>query len=207
MSKLSRPDSNVASLDGSDHQDMNEKAVDVSVNKDPGSEGSQETWSPPEEWLERLKSEYTGQHGGETLPPGSDPDRVAEAIFTMPVTESVARLNTIIEEQAHDYSFDKALMHHCKTLVEGHEVCGMEEGDWDYQVCRTAGLIHNWSPYAEVRAVTLPYDDPEETCESIRAWFLGLFWVVICTGINTCKHLSIVLSLPFYFRCTSDGLP
>lgn len=190
MSAPFNPVSHVATQDDLDHQETMEKSLGVSFDEKAGTEGSQESWSPSEEWLERFKSEYTGQHGGETLPPGSDPDRVAEAIFTMSVTQSMDRLKSTIEEQAQDYSFDTALMQRCKDLVEGHAACDMDSGDWNYQVCRTAGLIHNWSPYAEVRAVTLPYDEPEETCESFRAWFLGLFWVVICTGINTCKSRS-----------------
>lgn len=170
-----------------DSIETHEKTHDVNVDEKRGAAETQESWLPPEEWLERFKSEYTGQHGGETLPPGSDPDRVAEAIFTLSVSQAVDRLKSIIAEHAQDYSFDTALMQRCKDLSEGREACGMKEDDWDYEVCRLAGLVDNWSPYAEVRAVTLPYDDPDEACESIRAWFLGMFWVIVCTGINTCK--------------------
>jgi len=145
-------------------------------------------WVPPDEWLMRLVDEYGGQHGGETLPAGSDPNRIAVAVFTMNEEESVKILKAIIDGHQHDYTFDQVLMHRLTELVEGNHACGMEYSEWAYVTCKTAGLIHNWSPYAEVRAVTLPYDDPDEPCESIRAYILGFFWVCVCTAVNTCKY-------------------
>jgi hypothetical protein len=146
---------------------IDEKRIDESPHR----------WMPPNQWLLRLMVEYGGQHGGdsETLPAGSDPNRVAVAIFTMNEDESVKVLRSIIEAHQQDYTFDQALMHPLTELVEGCQACGMEEGEWAYVTCKTAGLLHNWSPYAEVRAVTLPYDDPDEPCESIRAYVLGFF--------------------------------
>jgi hypothetical protein len=78
-----------------------------------------------------------------------------------------------------------------RELIQGHESCGMEQGEWAYEVCKRAGLCHNWSPYAEVRAVTLPYDDPDEACESFRAYLLGYFWVCVCTMVNTCEYSAL----------------
>lgn len=146
-------------------------------------------WVPPAEWLARLLSEYGGQHGGdtETLPAGCDPDRAVAAILTMNEEDSVKTLRSLIESHQQDYSIDQAMMRRVAELVEGNEHCDMEYGEWAYVTCKTAGLMYNWSPYAEVRAVTLPYDDPEEPCESIRAYMLGFFWVCACTAINTCK--------------------
>lgn len=146
-------------------------------------------WEPPSEWLLRLIAEYSGQHaaGTETLPPGGDLNRVAAAVFTMNEEESVKRLKSIIDAHRQDYTFDHVQMHRLTELVEGNEACGMEYGEWAYVTCKTAGLMHNWSPYAEVRAVTLPYDDPEEACESFRAYILGFFWVCACTAVNTCE--------------------
>ncbi|KAB5585198.1 oligopeptide transporter 2 [Coniochaeta sp. 2T2.1] len=143
-------------------------------------------WAPPNEWIDRLVDEYSGKHGAgtETLPAGSDPDRVAAAVLTMNEDESVAFLKAMIAEHHQDYTFDRVQMNHIKEIFEGHEACGMEYGEWAYQTSRLAGLM-DWSPYAEVRAVTLPYDDPEEPCESVRAYILGFFWVCVCTAVNT----------------------
>lgn len=157
---------------------VDEKRIDASPDR----------WVPPNEWLQRLIDEYGGQHGGEseTLPAGSDPNRVADAIFSMNEDESVKMLKSIMEAHHQDYTFDQKLMHRLAELVEGNQACEMEYGEWAYVTCKTAGLLHNWSPYAEVRAVKLPYDDPEEACESFRAYILGFFWVCVCTAVNTC---------------------
>ncbi|KAK7908880.1 hypothetical protein PG985_016183 [Apiospora marii] len=143
------------------------------------------TLFPPNEWLDRLKAEYTGDHGGEALPAGADPDRMVECVLTLNEEESVQVLKDLLESQREDYSIDRQMMARLEQLVEGCEACGMEQGEWAYEVCKRAGLYHNWSPYTEVRAVTLPYDDPDEACESLRAYFLGFFWVCVCTAINT----------------------
>lgn len=121
-------------------------------------------WAPPAEWVARLLDEYTGQHGGdtETLPAGSDPDRVVAAVLTLNEEESVKVLRAVIADHHQDYTFDRVQMNRLKELVEGHEACEMEYGEWSYSVAKMAGYMQNWSPYAEVRAVTLPYDDPEE---------------------------------------------
>jgi hypothetical protein len=158
---------------------VDEKRIDTSPDR----------WVPPNEWLMRLVDEYSGQHGGnsETLPAGSDANRIALAVLTMNEEESVKVLRSIIAGHQQDYTFDQALMHRLTELVEGNEACRMEYGEWAYVICKTAGLVHNWSPYTEVRAVTLPYDDPEEACESFRAYILGIFWVCVCTAINTCE--------------------
>ncbi|KAL8419048.1 hypothetical protein RB594_002305 [Gaeumannomyces avenae] len=140
---------------------------------------------PPPEWLERLKAEYTGQHEGEALPAGCDPDRMAASVLTHPAPEAVQVLRDLLESQKEDFTIDQKMMARCRELVRGNEACGMELSEWSYEVSKRAGLYHNWSPYAEVRAVTLPYDDPEEACESFRAYVLGYFWVCVCTAINT----------------------
>lgn len=146
--------------------------------------------SPPSEWLERLKAEYTGQHDGETLPAGCDPDRMARAVLTLSEAEAAQYLEQMLVEQKDDYTIDQRMLARVRELLRGYKGCGMEQGEWSYELCKRAGLCYNWSPYAEVRAVTLPYDDPEEACESFRAYFLGYFWVCVCTLINTCGFLS-----------------
>jgi hypothetical protein len=152
------------------------------------TEVSPERWVPPQEWLERLVSEYAGQHDGEALPPGSDPDLVAHSILTLSEEESVKTMQNFLKSQRNDYTVDHKLLQRLSELVEGNEACGMERGEWSYETCKRAGIIHNWSPYAEVRAVTLPYDNPDEPCESFRAYILGFFWVIVVTAVNTCKR-------------------
>lgn len=164
------------------------KVVGVVEEVDTASE----IWLPPSQWLERFAAEYGGHHDGnsETLPPGCDAHRAALAIFTMNEDASVKTLGTFIDGHEHDYTLDKVMLQRYKELVQGNEACAMEYDEWAYVTCKTAGLVQNWSPYAEVRAVTLPYDDPEEACESLRAYLLGFFWVCICTAVNTCESPS-----------------
>jgi hypothetical protein len=77
---------------------VDEKRIDASLDR----------WVPPNEWLQRLMDEYGGQHGGEseTLPAGSDPNRVSDAIFTMNEDELVKMLKSIMEAHHHDSTFD-----------------------------------------------------------------------------------------------------
>ncbi|KAH6711880.1 oligopeptide transporter 2 [Leptodontidium sp. MPI-SDFR-AT-0119] len=144
-------------------------------------------WTAPDEWHQRLVAEYSGQHDGksETLPAGSDPERVATAILTLNEEESLKILKDLVENCHNDYTIDHVLIERCKELLEGSAACELGHDDWAYVICKTAGTVHNWSPYAEVRAVTLPYDDPEEPCESIRAYVVGFFWVCVASAVNT----------------------
>ncbi|RDW72238.1 oligopeptide transporter 2 [Coleophoma crateriformis] len=161
---------------------VNEKNLDRYDSPAPS-----DRWIPPEEWLERLIADYSGQHGGnsETLPPGTDPHRMAVSVLTFSEEESVKILEAFVIDHSDDYSIDRAFLARGAELAKGHTACDMEEGEWAYVTCKTAGLINNWSPYAEVRAVTIPYDDPDEPCESFRAYLIGMFWVCVATAVNT----------------------
>ena len=163
---------------------VNEKNVLENVTSVDGQ------WGPPEDWLARFKDEYSGVHGGEseTLPPGSDLDRVARAVLTLDEQQAIQILKDTVENHHQDYTFSTILMARIKLLLEGSEAAGISQADWAYEICKIAGLVHNWSPYTEVRAVTVPYDDPDEPCETFRAYVLGLFWVCVCTAINTCEY-------------------
>lgn len=146
---------------------------------------------PPAEWLQRLKDEYAGHHSGEALPAGCDPDRMASSILNLTEDEAIQVLTDLLTSQKDDYTIDRKMLARIRDLLQGCEICEMESGDWAYEICKWAGLCRNWSPYAEVRAVTLPYDDIDEPCESFRAYLLGYFWVCVCTAVNACKwHLS-----------------
>jgi len=144
-------------------------------------------WQCPPDWAERMRNEYSGNHEGETLPTGSDVDRVIAAVMTFGPEEAVKKLEQAIDIHHRDLSFMKPYMERIKLLVQGPEASGLDYEDWQYVVCKQAGLIFNWSPYPEVRAVTLPYDDIEEPCETVRAYVLGMFWCIGCTIVDTCR--------------------
>ena len=46
-------------------------------------------------------------------------------------------------------------------------------------------LIAYWSPYPEVRAISNPFDDLNERCETFRAYTISIIWLGIGTFINT----------------------
>jgi hypothetical protein len=150
---------------------------------------SPDKWQCPPEWVERLRDEYVRNHEGETLPTGADADRVIEAVMTFSPEEAVKKLEEAIDIHRRDLSFMQVTMERMRTYVQGDEAAGLDYEDWQYECCKLAGLIFNWSPYSEVRSVTLPYDDPEEPCETFRAYLLGFFWVIGCTIVNTCEYL------------------
>lgn len=183
--------SEIAPSDDGDGARVKEKTIGLRFEEKTSDSqlSSGDRWSPPPAWVERLIEEYSGDHGGvtEALPAGADPKRVAAAIFTFNEDESVKILESLIQEHQTDYTIDQRLLSRCQELIKGHEACEMEKGEWAYVVCKTAGTVDNWSPYAEVRVVTLPYDDPEEPCESFRVYLIGFFWVCCATAVNTCK--------------------
>ena len=40
------------------------------------------------------------------------------------------------------------------------------------------------SPYPEVRAAVANTDDPDMSCATFRAWFVGLIWAIIIPGLD-----------------------
>ena len=55
--------------------------------------------------------------------------------------------------------------------------------DGDAEIALEEELIEN-SPYPEVQAAVQPIDDPNLPVNTFRAWFLGLFFVTIGSGLN-----------------------
>lgn len=181
------PDSKLESDPSLDEKNIDEKAyIEHAEVRSPDSE----KWTCPPEWHTRLVEEYTGNHEGESLPPGADVDRAVAAILTLSPDASVAVLKDTLVVHARDLTFMDTARANIERLLQGHEALGMDYDDWAYETCKTAGRIANYSPYPEVRSVSLPYDDPDMPCETIRAWVLGMFWLIGVTCINTCKSRS-----------------
>lgn len=81
--------------------------------------------------------------------------------------------------------------------LEANESKTHEVTDWPLQVKLEAAMIAYHSPYAEVRAVTDPFDDPTLPVETLRVYILGLVWTAIGSFINqffTERQPSISLS-------------
>ena len=55
--------------------------------------------------------------------------------------------------------------------------------DGDAEIALEEELIEN-SPYPEVQAAVQPFDDPTLPVNTFRAWFLGLLFVTVGSGLN-----------------------
>lgn len=115
-------------------------------------------------------------------------DKISEYLYeiyqAMTLQEALEILTEAIKYHTDDVNFPLKTMDRIKDLVEGPLQANMDQAAYEEEVKIEAVLIGHHSPYPEIRAVTDPFDDPEELCETFRAYFLGLFWTVIGTGVN-----------------------
>lgn len=100
------------------------------------------------------------------------------------VDDALLILNKAIKYHDDDINFPQEVREKIKLLVQGPEAYGTNYEAYESDLKVEATLIHYHSPYPEVRAITDPFDDPEETCETFRAYFWGILWSIIGTGVN-----------------------
>lgn len=84
-----------------------------------------------------------------------------------------------------------------ENLMKGPEFFEGSLEDYEFEIKIEAALIDDWSPYPEVRAVTQVNDDPNESCETLRVYLIGL----------TLAVAGVVLNTFFYNRFPSISLP
>lgn len=80
---------------------------------------------------------------------------------------------------AHDLLADPNLDSHLRERVEA----ALEAGDVAAEKELEAELLND-SIYPEVRAAVANVDDPEMPVNTFRAWFLGLIFVILLSGVN-----------------------
>lgn len=68
--------------------------------------------------------------------------------------------------------------------LDEHKVNYREVVDWNLQVKLEAVIIAYWSPYAQVRAVTDPFDDPTIPVETLRMYIISIVWIALSAVIN-----------------------
>lgn len=121
-------------------------------------------------------------------PQSEEEDRNANYLYekycSITVEQSIEILKDAIKYHDDDVNFPHDVMTKIKTLVEGPESYEDSLEKYEFEVKSEATLIHYHSPYPEVRAVTDPMDDPSMLCDTFRAYFLGLAWTIIGTGVN-----------------------
>lgn len=124
---------------------------------------------------------------------GADPDGTkdpdSEYLFdkfsNMTVDEAIQILNDALDYHDDDVNFPNDVRVKIEKIVQGQEAYGKGEEQYDRDARVEATLIHYHSPYPEVRAVTFPTDDPEDSAETFRAYFWGILWTIIGTGMNS----------------------
>lgn len=92
----------------------------------------------------------------------------------------------IVWSHAHDPNFPSVALKRIQTfLMNTTQANGADIDAKQYLEVRVQiALLTSNSPYAEVRAVVDCTDDPSLPVATIRAWIIGLFFVVILAFVN-----------------------
>lgn len=95
-------------------------------------------------------------------------------------------LEEIILTHQHDPNFPLPVLEKIQGFLARPEIFANPEdyADEIEELKLEAALITNNSPYAEVRAVVDNTDDPNMPSSTIRAWIIGLFFVIILAFVN-----------------------
>lgn len=86
----------------------------------------------------------------------------------------------------HDNNFRYEYREEIEALLQQFEEGDPEKDDPENIMLMRywATIFHWWSPYAEVRSVTDPFDDRDVPCETWRVWVVGTIWVAIAAFVN-----------------------
>ncbi|KAK9345357.1 OPT oligopeptide transporter protein-domain-containing protein [Lipomyces starkeyi] len=138
-----------------------------------------------QELRERFQYRFSEEAGTEKLHAGSaDLDFVFDKFSELSFEKASAILQGIVRTHTGDPNFPAETMDKIERLLEGEEKYGADHDAYDFDVRAEATLVHYFSPYPEVRAITDPYDDPTAPVETFRAYLLGIIWTIIGTGVN-----------------------
>lgn len=161
-------------------------------NKD---ETTHQTWSYPDEVNtdENEMYEITPEQRAELcalmgkniddIETATDLDYIIQAIFSLTDAQAISILQRTIEEHDDDPNFPAYTKEYLKQLITKQGFTISEE-NYSFTLRLEAALIHFHSPYPEVRAISDPIDNPDETAETFRVYILGIIWVIIGSGIN-----------------------
>ncbi|KAK9320306.1 OPT oligopeptide transporter protein-domain-containing protein [Lipomyces orientalis] len=117
-------------------------------------------------------------------------DIIFRETLQMTIERGLEILGRIADYHHDDVNFPDSTMNRIRFLLLGQESTHMDAEAYEIAVKVEATLIDSFSPYPEVRAVCDPFDDPELPVETIRAYLLGIIWVLIGSFVNQL----------FYFR-------
>ncbi|KAJ5933993.1 hypothetical protein N7454_006322 [Penicillium verhagenii] len=121
---------------------------------------------------------------GDAMAPIDDIEYVMDKIDTLSIDECKDIITKLLKYHEYDYNLGNALREKLARLIEGPSE-GQDPEEWELQLKTETALNHFYSPYPEVRAVTVPTDDPDIPCETIRAHLLGYIWAIIAQFTNS----------------------
>lgn len=110
---------------------------------------------------------------------------IIQAIFNLSEDQAVQIIKQTLEDHKDDPNFPSYQRRNLEDLLENKShYIHQSLDDRSYYLKMEAALIHYHSPYPEVRSIAAPIDDSNLPVETIRAYVLGILWVIIGTGVN-----------------------
>ncbi|RTE84970.1 hypothetical protein BHE90_000470 [Fusarium euwallaceae] len=105
---------------------------------------------------------------------------------TIDLDEAKRRAETLLYFHEHDPNFNTDSIIRLQAFVENEDIFENPEKHHDLitDIKTEVALLTINSPYAEVRAVVSNKDDPSAPAGTIRAWVIGLFFVVVQSFVN-----------------------
>ncbi|KAL1624245.1 hypothetical protein SLS56_007947 [Neofusicoccum ribis] len=107
----------------------------------------------------------------------------------------------LFEKHQYDPNFPREALNRLHEFLEDHSITDAPEKHASIieETKLEVSLLTTNSPYAEVRAVVDNHDDPELPCSTIRAWVIGLGFVILLAFVNqlfSVRQPSIFLEAP-----------
>ncbi|AOW01382.1 uncharacterized protein YALI1_B10424g [Yarrowia lipolytica] len=140
--------------------------------------------------------EVTDATSSDTEATAEEFDYVAKEHGTPPnIIDGTYSAEVVFMADNHDPKFNACFMDTLKGLLdsgeesekndeENEEDLGADPAQRSKQLRYWATLLHWWSPYPEVRAVTDPFDDENQCALTWRAVLLGIIWVGVTSFVN-----------------------
>lgn len=116
--------------------------------------------------------------------PVDDIELVSDKVDGLTIEECRAFIATLLEDHQYDYNFPTHQRQRLEQLLLGPRE-NQDNESWELQLKTETAVNKFYSPYAEVRAVTTPDDDPTVLCETIRAHTLGYMWAAFAQFLNS----------------------
>ncbi|KAK9383567.1 OPT oligopeptide transporter protein-domain-containing protein [Kockiozyma suomiensis] len=112
-----------------------------------------------------------------------DMELVKDYIDDLSLGEAISILATAAEYHQDDLNFASAIMDKIKLLLAGADAYGTDAETHEFDAKVEAALIKYFSPYPEVRSISLP-EDAEVPIETYRSYLITIVWVIVGAGVN-----------------------